>query len=90
MMVDLVNLEESIISLNFLPLVLLISLLLYLYSEFSFLNITEIDYSNFNKKFDFNEIGQFFFNFFNFSIIGSAIILLIPMIGALIFIKWFC
>ena len=87
MMVDLINLGESIVSLNLIPLVLIFCLVLYFTSEYSTLNFSNIDEITYKSLFDLTEIGLFFFNNFSFFVLGCGIILLIPMVGALIFIK---
>ena len=89
MMIDLIKLDQSKISLNLIPIVVIISFIFYLNSELYCNNSQEIYQFNSNKSNDFFEIGFFFFSSFNYLIIGSAIILFLPMIGALIFIKCF-
>ena len=87
MMVDLINLGESIVSLNLIPLVLIFCLVLYFTSEYSTLKFSNVDEITHKSLFDLTEIGIFFFNNFSFFVLGCGIILLIPMVGALIFIK---
>ena len=87
MMVDLINLGESIVSVNLIPLVLIFCLVLYFTSEYSTLNFSNVDEINYKSLSDLSEIGLFFFNNFSFFVLGCGIILLIPMVGALIFIK---
>ena len=84
MMIDLITLEKKIFLPQITFLLLIITLFFYLNSEI-LINYKEFD-SLTNNTNNFYIIGEFFFNLFNFSVIGSAIILLIPMIGALIFI----
>ena len=85
MMVDLINLETTVVSLKLAPFILIVSLIVYFNSN-SFVGLVE-ETSLFNVKFDFITLGDIFFNFYNFAILGSALILLIPMIGALVFLK---
>ena len=87
MMVDLINLGESIVSVNLIPLVLIFCLVLYFTSEYFTLNFSNVDEINYKSLSDLSEIGVFFFNNFSFFVLGCGIILLIPMVGALIFIK---
>lgn len=86
LMVDLINLEKVIFSVPSVPLILIFCLTLFLISSTHSYDVILTDDISPHLLDEFKTLGIFFFNYTNYTIIGSAVILLIPMIGALIFI----
>jgi len=89
MMVDVSKVSSNSLSLGLFPFILFSTLLLFLFSEFYSSNFTIINSFEPNSNHDFKELGEILYNNLGYLVIGSALVLLVPMIGALIFAKWF-
>lgn len=91
MMLDLI-ITNNIYSLKigYLPAGILVLILFLFLSNSLFwdLSVNNSNHLNFESNSSLFVLGKTIFNFQSWAILGSGFLLLIPMMGALIFIKW--